>query len=345
MNSRNLRAAAATAAAVVLLGGVAAGCNRGSTTSAVGKPIGIDLPRSDSDFWNAYAQYIRRDIASGKLSTLPISNSQNDITTLAANAQVFANTGAKTIIMAPQDTGAISSTLDQLAARKIPVVSVDTAPDKGKIYMIVRADNRAYGTKSCHFLGQQLRGKGKVAMLEGDLTSINGRDRSDAFSLCMRQKHPGITVYPLTTNNWDGAVGASKLQTLLAQHPDINGIYLESSIFLQPTLSLLQSKGLLRPAGTPGHIAIISNDGVPQEYDDIRKGVIDASISQPADLYAKYALYYAEAAVEGKIFKPGPTDHGSTIVQLSNGLEDELPAPVVTKVNVNDKALWGNSTS
>ena len=43
-------------------------------------------------------------------------------------------------------------------------------------------------------------------------------------------------------------------------------------------------------------------------------------------------------------FKAGPTDHGSTIVEISPGiLEDQLPAPVITKDNVDDKALWGNN--
>ncbi len=49
--------------------------------------------------------------------------------------------------MAPQDTAAIAPTLSQLAAKKIPVVTVDTRPDTGNVYMVVRADNRAYGRR------------------------------------------------------------------------------------------------------------------------------------------------------------------------------------------------------
>ena len=67
-------------------------------------------------------------------------------------------------------------------------------------------------------------------------------------------------------------------------------------------------------------------------------------MSQPADLYAKYGMYYAQAALAGKTFQPGPTDHDSKIIQVRPGvLEDELSAPLVTKSNVNDKALWGNN--
>jgi simple sugar transport system substrate-binding protein/ribose transport system substrate-binding protein len=348
MKPNHLRVTALVAGAVLLAGATTA-CNRDSTTAgsaSASKPaIGIDLPRSDSDFWNSYAQYTRRYVAAQGIHALPISNSQNDVTKLVANVQVFENTGAKAIVMAPQDTGAIASTLVRLANKHIPVVSVDTRPDSGKVYMVVRADNKAYGTKACEFLGKQLGGKGKVAELEGALDSINGRDRSEAFAACMKKEFPGVTVYPLATN-WDGSVASSKLQTLLAQHPDINGIYMQAGgVFLQPTLSLLKQKGLLKPAGTQGHIAIISNDGIPQEFDAIRNGQIDATVSQPADLYAKYALYYAQAAAAGKTFKPGPTDHDSTVIQLPNGLEDQLPAPLVTKSNVDDKNLWGNNIS
>jgi simple sugar transport system substrate-binding protein/ribose transport system substrate-binding protein len=211
--------------------------------------------------------------------------------------------------------------------------------------MVVRADNQAYGTKSCQYLGQQLHGQGSVIDLEGDLSSINGRDRTNAFNACMKSQFPGITVYGEPTD-WDPAKGAAALQTVLTQHPDVKGIYMQASVFLDSTIQVLKSANKLVPAGQAGHISIISNDGVAQEYADIRNGEIDATISQPADLYAKYGLYYAQAALQGKTFKPGPTDHGSKIVTWGNGnLEDQLPAPLVTKANVNDKSLWGNQTS
>ena len=53
---------------------------------------------------------------------------------------------------------------------------------------------------------------------------------------------------------------------------------------------------------------------------------------------------YLKEAIAGKTFAPGPTDHDSTIVEVAPGvLEDQLAAPLVTKENVDDKALWGNN--
>jgi ABC-type sugar transport system substrate-binding protein len=74
----------------------------------------------------------------------------------------------------------------------------------------------------------------------------------------------------------------------------------------------------------------------------IRDGYVDATVSQPLDLYSKYALQYSLDAIAGKPVKAGPTDHGSEIVPFKGSLEDALHAPLVTKKNVNDPTLWGN---
>ncbi|MFF5290346.1 sugar ABC transporter substrate-binding protein [Paractinoplanes globisporus] len=336
-----------SALAAVLILSTAAACGDSSTGSAAGgnskPPIGVDLPRADSDFWNSYAKYVPQFAGELGINMMPPTNSQNDVAKLVANTQALVSQGAKAIVMAPQDTGAIASTLTTLESKKIPVVTVDTRPDKGKVFMVVRADNRAYGQKACEFLGDKLGGKGKVIEFQGSLSSINGRDRSEAFADCMKSKFPGITVFAEPTE-WEGAKAAAALQTRLAQHPDIKGIYMQAGgVFLAPTLQVLKSKGLLVPPTDPKHIFAVSNDGIPQEYESIRKGEIDATVSQPADLYAKYALFYAKAALDGKTFQPGPTDHDSTIVDVGNGnLEDQLAAPLVTKDNVDDKTLWGN---
>jgi ABC-type sugar transport system substrate-binding protein len=339
---RRPKIVAAAAAASLLL---AAGCNRSSDssddTSAGSGKVGIDQPRSDSDFWNSYAKYVSSGIIEQGINALPQTNSQNDVTKLAGNVQSLVAQGAKAIVMAPQDTAAAASILDQLATKNIPAVSVDTRPDKGKIYMVVRADNRAYGQKACEFLGSKLNNSGRVVEFMGDLASINGRDRSEAFRDCMKTKFPGITIVEAETN-WKGDVASAKLQDALTQG-QVNGIYMQAGgVFLAPTLALLKQKNLLVPPSDPKHVFIVSNDGIPAEFAAIKAGQIDATVSQPADLYAKYALYYAKAALESKTFQPGPTDHQSTIISIPNGLEDQLPAPLVTSANVDDPTLWGN---
>ncbi|MGC5051499.1 sugar ABC transporter substrate-binding protein [Micromonospora sp. DT48] len=321
----------------------------GSTDSPV---VGVDYPRSDTDFWNSYITYVPQ-FAKELGVEIKTTNSQNDIANLISNTQTFISQGVQGVVMAPQDTAAIAPTLSQLDDRKIPVVTIDTRPDTGNVFMVVRADNRAYGIKACRFLGTKLGGTGKVVMLQGGLDSINGRDRTEAFNECMQQEFPDITVFGEATD-WKADVAASKLQTRFASDPDVKGIYMQSSFALSGTLQILKQRGLQVPPSDPKHVFVVSNDGIPEELKHIGDGLIDATVSQPADLYAKYGLEYVQAAIEGKTFQPGPTEHGSTIIQVRDGLlEDQLPAPLVTldgapiagepTVKYDDASLWGNN--
>jgi ribose transport system substrate-binding protein len=252
------------------------------------------------------------------------------------------NLGAKGIVVGPIDSAAISRALANAAQKNVKVVAVDVAPTQGNVAMVVRADNHAYGEKACKYIGEHVK-SGKVVQIMGDLASVNGRDRSEAFRACLKN-YPNLSLLEIPAA-WKGDVAASALDSLLTANPDVKAIYMQAGgVYLSPTLQTLRRKQLLFPAGDAKHIVIVSNDGIPQEFEAIRKGEIDATISQPADLYAKYGLYYIKAALEGKTFKPGKTDHDSNIVQLQGGiLEDQLPAPLVTKQNVDDKNLWGNT--
>ena len=87
---------------------------------------------------------------------------------------------------------------------------------------------------------------------------------------------------------------------------------------------------------------MISIDATPQGLQMVRDGVLDAEISQPLDLYAKYGLEYLQRAVRGEKIGLGTTDHGTEIVDFNGNPMDLLPAVLVTRANVDDKSLWGN---
>ncbi|KMS76336.1 ABC transporter substrate-binding protein [Streptomyces viridochromogenes] len=339
----------AAVAAVVGASLVLAACGSSKDTGAAsaegggsGK-VGVILPLLTSPFWQSYNDYVPKMAESEDVDTLKTVNSNSDPSQQITDINNQLNQGVKGLVVAPLDSAAIEAGLDQAERKGVPVVAVDVAPDKGKVAMVVRANNVAYGEKACQYLGEQIP-SGKVVQIMGDLASVNGRDRSEAFRACVKKDFPKLKVLEIPAK-WESDTAASKLDTLLNANPDIKGIYMQAGgVYLAPTLQTLKSKGMLKKAGQAGHITIVSNDGIPQEFDAIRKGEIDATVSQPADLYAKYGMYYIKAAMEGKKFQPGPTDHDSTIVKLPSGiLEDQLPAPLVTKDNVDDPKLWGNT--
>ena len=81
---------------------------------------------------------------------------------------------------------------------------------------------------------------------------------------------------------------------------------------------------------------LISDDGVPFEMCDIGKGTLTASQSQPANLYAKYALTYALDAAKGVKLHPGRPVEARRSSRTSayhgdSNLADPIVAPFVTK--------------
>ena len=331
------RLALACAATLGMLGALAPAAHAASDA------IGANLPLLTSPFWQAYNNYLPQYAKQLGLDMLAPVNSNGDPAQQITDINNLLNQGVKGIVTGPLDSAAISRALDAASAKHVPVVAVDVAPTQGKVAMVVRADNRAYGEKACKYIGDHVSA-GKVVQIMGDLASVNGRDRSEAFRSCVKSHYPKLQVLEIPAA-WKGDVAASALDSLLTANPDVKGIYMQAGgVYLSPTLQTLRRKHLLFPAGDPKHIVIVSNDGIPQEFDAIRKGEIDATVSQPADSYAKYGLWYMKETLAGKTFKPGPTDHDSTIIQLAPGvLEDQLPAPLVTKANVDDKNLWGNT--
>ncbi len=305
--------------------------------------VGVDLTTLTSPFWTSYNRFIINEAKAQGLDLLQPFNSEFDTSKQITGVQNAIALGAKGIIFSPFESAAAGTILKMADKAHVAVVAVDVAPTTGPVAIVVRANNVAYGEKACKFIGEHVSA-GPVVQIMGDQASINGRDRGVGFRDCITKSYPKLKLLEIPTKAWSGEDAAAGLETILNSTPDLKAIYMHAGgVFLAPTLQTLKRKGLLKLAGQPGHIIIVSNDGIPQEFEAIRNGEADATVSQPADLYAKYGLMYLKEAINGKKFAPGPTDHDSNIVEVAPGvLEDQLAAPLVTKENVNDKSFWGN---
>lgn len=252
--------------------------------------------------------------------------------------------GANGLLVAIADPNAIVPGLADAEAKDVPVVALDVAPDGGNVFMVVRADNQRMAEEACKTLGEQIGGKGKVLELQGDLASLNAQDRTEGFESCMDENYPDVEVIARETK-WKTDVSANQAQTVISANPDLAGIYMQSdTIDLAGVKSALSQVGRDAKVGEEGHVAVVGIDGTPQGLQAVREGIVDAIVSQPIDLYAKFGVLYLKDAAAGIEPKMGPTDHDSTIVETEGGnLEDQLPSPVVTKKNVDAPNLWGNA--
>ena len=365
--SGRLLSTMALAAAGVLVAACGSSGTSGSTTASKTSgqvTIGIDLTYNNTAFWAAYINYEQQYAKQMHIKMLgPLLAGAN---ASLQNQQIenLVNEGAKAIVVNPETATSLGPAIAYAAAHHVQLVSVDTIVGVGKVYMVVRASNTLYGQDACAYISQQVK-SGYVLDLEGDLTSSNGADRTNAFNACMAANDPGVKVLKDPTV-WTDATAVTDAQNAInAYGKQLKAIYSQWSSPDTGIIPLLKSKGL--GPGSANPVLLVSDDGVPFEMCDIASGTVSASQSQPANLYAKYALTYAVDAAKGVKLAAGQPGGGApTLANVSyqgdTNLADPIVAPFVTKAQatlavstpvdglpgsvtstpVSDSTLWGN---
>ncbi|HTW01013.1 MAG TPA: sugar ABC transporter substrate-binding protein [Streptosporangiaceae bacterium] len=358
--------AVAGLAAAALITGMAAcgsssspGSKASSSSSSATIPIGVDLTYNNTAFWAAYINYESQYAKQLHIKLIgPLLAAAN---ASLQNQQIeeLVNEGAKAVVVNPETATSLGPAISYAAAHHVKLISVDTIVGVGKVYMVVRASNLIYGLDACAYISSRVK-SGYVLDLEGDLTSSNGADRTNAFNACMAANDPGVTILKDPTV-WVDATAVTDAQNAVnAYGSKLKAIYAQWSSPDTGVLPLLKQKGLT------GKVLVVSDDGVPFEMCDIGHGTTDASQSQPANLYAEWALKYAVDAAKGVTLKPGDPGGGAPSLQMlsyqgDSNLGDPIIAPFVTKATqtltvkpvdglsgtvtttpVSDAQLWGN---
>ena len=331
-----------------------------SSSSASGQvKIGVDLTYNNTAFWAAYINYEQQYAQQMHIKLLGPLLAAANASLQNQQIETLVNEGAQAIVVNPETATSLGPAIDYATAHHVQLVSVDTIVGVGHVYMVVRASNTLYGQDACAYIAGQVK-SGYVLDLEGDLTSSNGADRTDAFNSCMAKNAPGVKVLKEPTV-WTDATAVTDAQNAInAYGSQLKAIYSQWSSPDTGILPLLKSKGLT------GKVIVVSDDGVPFEMCDISNGSIDASQSQPANLYAYWALKYAQDAANGVTLSAGQPGGGAPTLQMvsyagDTNLGDPIVAPFVTKATqtftitpvtgqpgtvtstpVSDTSLWGN---
>ena len=337
-----------------------ASASAAATASSSGQvTIGVDLTYNNTAFWAAYINYEQQYAAQMHIKLLGPLLAAANASLQNQQIETLVNEGAKAIIVNPETATSLGPAITYATAHHVQLVSVDTIVGAGHVYMVVRASNTLYGQDACAYIANSVK-SGYVLDLEGDLTSSNGADRTNAFDSCMAANDPGVKLLKDPTV-WTDATAVTDAQDAVnAYGSQLKAIYSQWSSPDTGILPLLKSKGLT-------NTIVISDDGVPFEMCDIGNGSVTASQSQPANLYAQYALTYAEDAAKGVTLAAGQPGGGAPTLQNvsydgDSNLADPIVAPFVTKTAtklsltspvaglpasftttpVSDSDLWGN---
>jgi len=314
--------------------------------------IAMSVGQLDDQFLSTLADYMKKEVAAkGKgWKLLPIVSANRDANKQVSDVQNLLARDPSVLVIHPTDSAAIVAAVQAANAKGIPVYTVDTPANGGKVVANIRADNVQAGEQAAKTLVEGLKTKScwssscTVLELQGLIGSAAGDDRSQGVETELK-KYSQIKLISRPTD-WDAQKAADAAQNVIASNPQIAGITMASELMLPGTLGALKSANLTAKVGSADHVVLTGIDGTPYAMQAIRDGQYDASISQPLTNYVDGLLAIIQAtAKDGKKISVGPAEFGGikgNVVKIPAGPDFQLPATPVTKANVDDKTLWGN---
>jgi ribose transport system substrate-binding protein len=214
------------------------------------------------------------------------------------------------------DPTSAAGTIHKDVSSGIDVLAIDSPlPGTDAASLYLGTPNETAGFQAGTAMKQVLKGKGKVAILVGSLTAANATQRIQGFENAL--KGTGITVAQKVNDNLSASTATSDAETILANNPDINGLY---GVYSYDGPALAQA---VQSAGKTASVHIVSDDSDAQTLQFIQSGVISGAVVQmPYQQGYTGALVLAAQKVLGKpataaIVKPYLESDGST---LSSGV-------------------------
>lgn len=214
------------------------------------------------------------------------------------------------------DPTSAAGTIHTDVSKGVNVLAIDSPlPGTDAASLYLGTPNYTAGQQAGEAMKQVLNGKGKVAVLVGSLTAANATQRIQGFEDAL--KGSGISVVQKVNDNLSAATATSDAETILANNPDVNGLY---GVYSYDGPALAQA---VQTAGKTSSVHIVSDDSDAQTLDFIKSGVISGTVVQmPYQQGYTGAYILAAEKVLGKdatmaIVKPYLESDGTT---LSSGV-------------------------
>ena len=177
------------------------------------------------------------------------------------------------IITFPSDADSLKPLMRRAAKANVPVVFVATdAPGTGRL-SVVSIDTMASGALAADLMGRLVQGQGSVGVTLFDAAITEHAEKFNAFKSTMESLYPAIRVHdPIEDHDLD-ETAYEQCRKLIAESPDLVGIYVT-------TENSTPVMNAVRDAGVAGKLTIVTTDLFPTLVEEIRSGLVTATIYQ-----------------------------------------------------------------
>ncbi len=178
------------------------------------------------------------------------------------------------IVLAPLDSKALVPSVEQVYAKGIPCVIIDSAIETDKYVCFAATDNYKGGIIAAKRMGKILNGKGKIVVIKYMPGSASTTNREDGFIDTIRKEFPDIEIVDAKYGMDTVETALQATEDLLTKNAELDGLYACNA---STAVGALQG---LRSQGRAGRIKMVGFDTERALIDGLEEGIIDSLVAQ-----------------------------------------------------------------
>jgi LacI family transcriptional regulator len=212
------------------------------------------------------------------------------------------------------DHPAVREAIDDLTNSGVTVVTLVSDTPRARRAHYVGIDNAAAGRTAATLIGRFLAGRtGKVGLIAGSVALRDHNERRIGFEEVVARDFPGLSLLPVREGRDDDTRVEALARALLAENPDLVGIY-NVGAGNGGIVAALEASGRARD------VVFIAHELTAFSRRHLIRGTIDAVINQDPGHEARSAARLLVAEREGL-----PIDAGQERIRIDIFIRDNVP--------------------
>lgn len=263
--------------------------------------IGSVMKFMGNPYWQLLAKGMEEQAATqGVGFEVQAAQSESDQSGQLANFETMLQKDFDAFLLSPQSDTNLIPAVEKAREMGILLVNVDDAVLEDAEHF-VGPNQYENGIRAANYFNWRFPEGGKVAVIEGQAGVYAAKQRTQGFTDTMADMP--FEIVASVPADWDRQKALDTATTLLQQHPDLLGFYVNNDGM---ALGVVEA---VRNADKLGEVAVIGTDGIGEAYDSIRAGELTGTVDSFPELTGNVSVDVALRLLAGQelprvIFSP-----------------------------------------
>lgn len=266
-----------------------------SAGAHAGTTIGVSMAAFDDNFLTTLREAMATESKSLKDVTLHFEDARNDVGRQVSQVSSFITQKVGAIIINPVDSAATKRITDSARKAGIPIIYVNRYPTEkmGNGAYVVTSKSILAGQLQMEYLAKQLKGKGNIAIMQGNLSNEAGLERTNGVKEVVA-KYPGIKITEVQTANWDRSQALDLMNKWVSSGKKFDAIAANNDEMALGALLAMKQAGI-----SPKKTMVGGIDATRDALNSLAKGELSVTVFQDAKGQGKGAVDLAAKLASG----------------------------------------------